>query len=62
MSRCFKHYEVKQLRDRGCVPQPVGKWKYGTVVAISCDARSAPLLRNSDVKIKDNRQRLIFYL
>jgi len=20
MSRCFKHYDVKQLRHRGCVP------------------------------------------
>jgi len=20
MSRCFKHYDVKQLRRRGCVP------------------------------------------
>ena len=52
MSRCFKRYDVKQLRQSGCVPATRERVE-GTNFVIHCDARFAPLLMNN-CRIKDN--------
>ena len=48
MSRCFKDYDVKQLRQSGCVPATREIVEGGNVVAIYCYAHFALLLVNSD--------------
>ena len=46
MSRCFKYYDVKQLRQSGCVPATREKVEETNILFIYCDARFAPLLIN----------------
>ena len=48
MSRCFKRYDVKHLRQRGCVPATREIVEGVETVAIYCDARFSPLLINRD--------------
>jgi len=45
MSRCFKHYDVKQLRQCGCVPATHGIVEKR--IRYLCNARFAPHRINS---------------
>ena len=52
MSRCFKHYDVKQLRHSGCVPATREAVESRTRNLLRCSLRSAS--HKLRYKVKDN--------